>query len=153
MTMPTWSAQSRLGGTLQRRRGDGDRQAAVLGGVFVVNGTIEIAPFPAEDVELLIPVLFPIRFLGDRTTYPTITGSGIPHESTPIQAGAFPRWNVGGTNFIYSESPGGSRVYSGCDLLVVASGSIGFRSFITWQAVGRGLVNPDRPGPTPGISG
>lgn len=118
---------------------DARRQSVVDlgGGHFAVYGEIELANIGKTDFDVKFPIGFIVR--------PFISCSGFLAEGETYAAADEPSYDISGLSLTYEEKPGGSRVYTGARLVVLARGREGVRSYVTWKAEGRALTNPARP--------
>lgn len=112
----------------------------MAGGVYVVEGVIELR----GTGEATIDVTFPVTF----TEMPVVLGGGGVAPNQRIIAGEFPSWRVGVRQWdleIPADTPD-SPTYKGANLVIIVDGASddedSFESFAFWSARGRALTNP-----------
>lgn len=126
--------------SLETRRGDVERDRAIAGGIYVVDGVIDLL----GTGEVTVDVSFPVTF----TEMPFVTGGGAAAPNQRIVPGEFPTWRVGvrAWDLIINPAAPDNPRYKGCTLVVVVDGSAAdaatFKSFAFWMARGRALTNP-----------
>lgn len=125
---------------LESRRGEVERSRSVQGGMYVVDGIIDLR----GTGEATVDVKFPVTFI----EMPIILGGGAVAPNQRIVPGEFPSWRVGVRAWelaINPETPD-SPTYKGCTLVIVVDGASAdettFQSHAFWTARGRALTNP-----------
>lgn len=125
---------------LERRRGTVERARANEGGVYIVEGIIELVGIG----EVTVDVRFPVTFVQK----PILLGNGGVAENQRIVPGSFPTWDVGVLRWdrIYGSDTPDTPRYRGARLIVVVTGAFEdettFESEAYWSARGRALTNP-----------
>lgn len=125
---------------IESRRGTVERSRAMTGGIYVVDGIIELVGVG----EVTIDVSFPVTFI----EMPIVIGGGGVAENQRIVAGEFPSWRVGVRQWDLRIDPAfpDSPTYRGCNLVIVVDGARDdentFQSRAFWMARGRALTNP-----------
>jgi hypothetical protein len=125
---------------LEARRGEVERSRSVAGGIYVVEGIIELWRVGEATVDVRFPVTF--------VEMPVVIGGGGVSPNQRIVPGEFPTWRVGVREWdidIPVDTPD-SPTYKGCTLVIVVDGARDdqtiFQSFAFYQASGRALTNP-----------
>lgn len=125
---------------LESRRGEVERSRSVAGGIYVVDGIIDLR----GTGEATIDVKFPVTF----TEMPIVLGGGAVSPNQRIVPGEFPSWRVGVREWVLdipADTPD-SPTFKGCTLVVIVDGARDdedtFQSYAFWMARGRALTNP-----------
>lgn len=131
---------SQLRRALEQRRGTVERDRAIQGGPYVVDGIIELR----GTGEVTVPVAFPVTFIEK----PILVGGGGVADNQRIVPGEFPEWKVGVLRWdrvTHPDTPD-TPTYRGCTLVIVVSGAEDdedtFLSEAYFTARGRALTNP-----------
>lgn len=127
-------------GALELRRANLDRSASMTGGRISLDGFIDLSGVGEATIEVPFPMQFVER--------PVITsGGGELAEGETLEAGRFPRWNVGVKDWRFTErSEGAARIYTGALLVVVCEGRDDpdrpQQSTAHYKVEGTAIVNP-----------
>lgn len=126
--------------SIESRRGTVERSRAVAGGVYTVDGIIDLT----GTGELTVDVLFPVTF----TEMPILVGGGGVAPNQRILPNEFPTWSVGVRDWNLGIDPDfpDMPTFKGATLIIIVTGatadSTTFQSRAFWTARGRALTNP-----------
>lgn len=129
---------------LEARRGEVERDRGMSGGIYIVEGIVDLL----GTGEVIVDVLFPVTYVEK----PLVFGGGGVADNQRVIPGEFPRWDVGVHRWNRGAQPDtpDSPTYYGCSLLIIVEGAIDdedtFQSEAYWTARGRALTNPIVPG-------